>query len=162
MSSLHRALALLALAALAVLLSLALSSGALAGTLFQSSPPPVLQPTPGLPVPPTTAPVMPPVTQPTAPPVVIEPTATPSGFLPAPTLTSPGLMAPAQPAPEAVPPLTPYVEPTPPPPPRSTFDTLVDAAVETLGYVWLCCGGILLVAAVAVFVWLSRRTAAGG
>jgi hypothetical protein len=37
----------------------------------------------------------------------------------------------------------------------------IDVAIETLGYLWLCCGGILLVAAAVVFAWLSRRTTPG-
>ena len=34
---------------------------------------------------------------------------------------------------------------------------LIDMAIMALGYLWLCCGVVLLIGATLIIVWLMRR-----
>jgi len=97
---------------------------------------------------------------------------TPFGFLPPPTLTSPGTPIPAV-APSPVPGELPVrVAPTEPPPSAGTnsrpqtnvtaaLATLIDQGVLAVGYLWLCCGVLALVGAGGALIWFSRRSRRG-
>jgi hypothetical protein len=92
-----------------------------------------------------------------------------SGFLPAPTLSSPAGVVPgagsviteAQP-PLAVPAVPAFDRsPTATPPLPTAVPVavqLIDTAAVALGYAWLCCGVAFLIAAAATLVWLARRS----
>jgi hypothetical protein len=97
---------------------------------------------------------------------------TPLGFLPPPTLTSPGT-----PVPEGAPSLLPdelpvRVAPTEPPPPEetdgwpqtspaTTLARLIDQGVLAMGYLWLCCGVLALVGVGGALIWFLRRSRRG-
>jgi hypothetical protein len=114
---------------------------------------PTLEPTPGA----TSEPAM---------------SATPPGFLPPPTLTSPGTPVPAgapSPWPEELPVRvapteTPAAEGT-----NSRFQTglstalarLIDQGVLAMGYLWLCCGVLALLGVGGVLIWFFRRSRRG-
>ncbi len=44
----------------------------------------------------------------------------------------------------------------------SDLAVLIDAAVQAIGYVWLCCGAVVLVGAAVALVWLMQRGKATG
>jgi len=119
-----------------------------------------------------------PVESPTVGPLEEQPTATaeagpamargtPPGFLPPPTLTSPGGpgLAPSllpQPGPPLAAPPAPLPEPaSQPEPSRNEVPSaaqLIDNALLAVSYVWLCCGVLALIMAAAAFLWLARRS----
>ena len=90
-----------------------------------------------------------------------------SGFLPAPTLTAPDALRGESPAllpgpqPPLVAPAAPLVEPDEPENQGLAgvpgVAELIDNGVIALSYVWLCCGGLGLVAAALFLIWLARR-----
>jgi hypothetical protein len=91
------------------------------------------------------------------------------GFLPAPTLTNPNDFLPgsgslAQPAPAPLTGPAVAVEEdaaaaeSAPPSDATNAAQLIDSGIRALSYLWLCCGAILILVAVLVFVWLMHRT----
>ena len=114
---------------------------------------PTLEPTPGV----TSEPSM---------------SATPPGFLPPPTLTSPGTPVPGgapSPWPEELPV---RAAPTETPPPEETngrsqtdvstaLARLIDQGVLAVGYLWLCCGVLALLGAGGGLLWFFRRSRRG-
>jgi hypothetical protein len=126
---------------------------------------------------PSQQPTMEPTLEPTIEPTLeapSEPTMspTPSGFLPPPTLTSPGTPVPAG-APSLMPEELPArVAPTEPPSPvetnslsqpnlTATLASLIDQAVLAIGYLGLCCGVLALVGVGSALVWFVRRSRRG-
>jgi hypothetical protein len=97
---------------------------------------------------------------------------TPLGFLPPPTLTSPGTPVPEGP-PSSLPDELPVrVAPTEPPPPEqiagrpltsptTTLAGLIDQGVLAMGYLWLCCGVLALVGVGGALIWFLRRSRRG-
>jgi hypothetical protein len=174
---------LIAIIALAAVLTLAASGGVLARSTFQSS----IVPSPEItetvaPIPDftpgggeliTEIPFVPELTP--TPTVVAEVTTivpvvsaappTASGFLPPPTLVNPSSVAPGRVSPLAPEnrPLVgaaapPEVTSAPTPPEAPGVAQLIDSGVVALSYLWLCCGALFLVAAALTLVWLSRRS----
>lgn len=160
--TLRRILALLPVAVLALILTLLLSRGEPARAMLQDSPPgspvetplatftpvnPVESPTPGFPAlePPTSVPLP---EQPGASP-------TPKGFLPAPTIVNPDDVKSLPLAQPAVSNSGPGVEPTSTPAPARSAG--LRAAVEFLNYLWLLCGGALLIGGAVAIILLWRR-----
>lgn len=98
--------------------------------------------------------------------------ATPPGFLPPPTLTSPGTPVPAG-APSAWPEELPVrVAPTETPAAEGTnsrsqtgvstaLARLIDQGVLAMGYLWLCCGVLALLGVGGVLIWFFRRSRRG-
>jgi hypothetical protein len=94
---------------------------------------------------------------------------TPFGFLPPPTLTSPGTQVPAV-APSPLPGELPVrVAPTEPPASTGTnspsqtnvkvaLARLIDQGVLAVGYLWLCCGILALVGVGGALIWFFRRS----
>jgi hypothetical protein len=90
------------------------------------------------------------------------------GFLPAPTLTNPkdflpgtGSLPQAAQAPLTGPAVV--AEDNAPADTEPAADVsgaaqLIDSGIRALSYLWLCCGAVLILVAVLVFVWLMRRT----
>jgi type VI secretion system secreted protein VgrG len=78
------------------------------------------------------------------------------GFLEAPTLTAPDVGVLAFPGP-AVRPGPAEEEALPEPAPQDPAVAVIDNAVRTFGYIWLCCGAGLLAVAGAAFVYFVRR-----
>lgn len=165
---------LLAVVALAVMLTVAVSGAALARSTFQFSPlvpgdtPPAVPP-PGEMITDTPTPAAfeptPEAPSPIATLPPLEPTALPPSFLPAPTLTNPDALLPLPPAvgqPPLVGPAAPPVEPSPVPASATSAvpsaAQLIDNAIVALSYVWLCCGVAFLALAAAVLIWLARRS----
>jgi hypothetical protein len=66
----------------------------------------------------------------------------------------------SQPAPLFGPGVQPEDNSAPEPSAANTPDTasLIDSVVAAISYLWLCCGAVLILVAVLVFVWLMRRT----
>jgi hypothetical protein len=164
------------LVSLAVALAWLISGKAVATPTFQS--PPIFDsalptPTVELTASPTGSatsspePTLPPTPEATAEP---GPSPTRSGFLPPPTLTSPGTPVPAGPSVQPVGELPVRVT-TPETPsedvsqPRANSATtlagLIDQGVLALGYLWLCCGVVALLAAGGALVWFFRRSPRG-
>ena len=97
---------------------------------------------------------------------------TPPGFLPPPTLTSPGTPVSAE-APSLLPEELPVrVAPTEPPPPEesnsssqtnltATLARLIDQGVLAMGYLWLCCGILALVGVGGALIWFVQRSRRG-
>jgi hypothetical protein len=97
---------------------------------------------------------------------------TPLGFLPPPTLTSPGTPVPDE-APSSLPAELPArVAPTAPPPseqsddqpqtsPKITLAKLIDQGVLAMGYLWLCCGVLALIGVAGTLIWFFRRSRHG-
>jgi hypothetical protein len=97
---------------------------------------------------------------------------TPAGFLPPPTLTSPGTPLPEG-APSSLPDELPVrVAPTEPPPseetasrPQTNLTTtlarLIDQGALAVGYLWLCCGVLALVGVGGALIWFFRRSRRG-
>jgi len=97
---------------------------------------------------------------------------TPFGFLPPPTLTSPGTSVPAV-APSPLPgELAVRIAPTEPPPSAETnsppqanvtaaLARLIDQGVLAVGYLWLCCGILALVGVGGARIWFFRRSRRG-
>jgi hypothetical protein len=97
---------------------------------------------------------------------------TPSGFLPPPTLTSPGTPVPAgvlSPLPDELPA---RIAPTEPPSaeetdsrtqssPSMTLARLIDQGVVAVGYLWLSCGVLALVGVGGALIWFVRRSRRG-
>ncbi len=153
--------------------------GAIARFAFQSPPtatpvPPTDTPSPSptqAPVLPTDTPTVPPV-EPTQP-AVLEPTPSPppaesAPMLPEPAAPPPGEEGapPQQPSegtspqgsgPESVEPLFPVPLPSVTVTPRDDFTLLLESLVTALGYVWLGCGILALIAIPAVLIWLNQR-----
>jgi hypothetical protein len=167
----RRILALLPVAVLALTLTLLFSGGESVRALFQVST--LATPTPSVPTPsvPTPALATPEVVEPTVeiipslePPTSVPlppaagPTPTPSGFLPAPTIVNPNDV---QSLPLAQPPTSSAgssAVPTSIPTRAPAGNPTLRAAVELLNYLWLFCGGALLIGgAVAIFL-LWRRS----
>lgn len=152
--------ALLSVVVLTLALMLLLSGGAGARAMLQVSP--IISPT--LPVPTfTPADVFPTEPVPTLEPPTSVPlpstpsaSATPRGFLPAPTIINPNELDSlplAQPAVSGGGPLTEPAElPTAVP-----ADSTVQAAVELLNYLWLLCGGALLIGGAVAIILIWRR-----
>jgi hypothetical protein len=98
------------------------------------------------------------------------PTSTPPGFLPPPTLTSPGtpvLAGPSSPSPGELPV---RVAPTETPAQNAstvqtdfsmTLASLIDQGVLALGYLWLCCGVLALIGIGGALLWFLRRPRRG-
>jgi len=173
--------ALIIIFALAIVLTISMSGGALARSTFQSSivPPPDNAVT-ATPEPtftsgdfPTVPPAIPEATPsatfvaeatPTQP-VVVEATPTVSSFLPPPTLVNPNALVPGRLTPLA-PDNRPLVGPAAPPEPTPTqappaapdAAQLIDSGVVAFSYLWLCCGALLLAATGLAVLWLSRRS----
>ena len=87
------------------------------------------------------------------------------GYLPPPTLTAPGAFASGAGLPQLIgprSPASPQSVPTPVDDPgafqnSSATARVIDSIVAAFGYLWLCCGAILLSAAALLLVWLARR-----
>lgn len=121
----------------------------------------------------TSGPTLEPTLEPT-PVVTSEPamSATPPGFLPPPTLTSPGTPVPAG-APSTWPDELPVrVAPTETPAAEGTnsrpqtgvstaLARLIDQGVLAMGYIWLCCGVLALLGVGGVLIWFFRRSRRG-
>jgi len=97
---------------------------------------------------------------------------TPLGFLPPPTLTSPGTPVPAAAPSPLTEELPVSIAPTEPPPVeetnsqsptnlRATVARLIDQGVLALGYLWLCCGILALVGIGGALIWFFRRSRRG-
>lgn len=153
------ALALLLVAALALILTFALSSGEPARAMFQDSPlesptpdffetltPAVIEEPPTL-EPPTAVPLLP----------TIGPTATPKGFLPAPTIVNPDDLGSLQLAQPQVSGGGAAFEPTPTPR-TPAANSGVRTFVALLNTLWLLCGGLLLIGGVAASLYIWRRS----
>ncbi len=153
--------ALFSVAVLTLILTLLLSSGALARGMFQTSPvgtPTPFVPTvapPGIePLPTEPLPVLEPPTSVPLPPTV-GPTPTIQGFLPAPTIVNPNDL---QSLPLAQPPVSggDLAEPTVAPP-ASTASSAARVVVALVNYLWLLCGSALLIGGVVAIVLIWRR-----
>ncbi len=160
----RRILALLTIAVLALAFTLLAASGDRAAVragsaraLFQVSPleSPEVTPTDtveplnaGFPTlePPTAVPLLP----------TVGPTATPKGFLPAPTIVNPNDLQSLPLAQPAVSGGGAPIEPTATPA-AAPRDPLLRATVALLNYVWLLCGGILLIGGATAIFLLWRR-----
>jgi hypothetical protein len=160
----HHALAFLPVVVLALILTLLVSGGDHARAMLQTSPfespiqplatltlsPPDIGQPPGQ--------VFPTLAPPTAVPLpaTVGPTPTALGFLPAPTIVNPNDLESlplAQPAPSGSGQgAEPASSATPQP-----GDTIVRAAVTLLNYLWLACGGVLLVGGAVAIVLIWRR-----
>jgi hypothetical protein len=91
------------------------------------------------------------------------------GFLPPPTLTSPGALPPRG-FPSLLPgPQPPLAAPAVPPAAAAPDTTgavsqvpsvaqLIDNSIIVISYAWLCCGVLTLMGATLVLVWLIRRS----
>jgi hypothetical protein len=90
------------------------------------------------------------------------------GFLPAPTLTAPDTESGEAPEllsglqPPLIAPAVPSADPAEndnqtPDQAATSVAELIDNGVIALSYVWLCCGGLFLIAAALLLIWLSRR-----
>ena len=97
---------------------------------------------------------------------------TPPGFLPPPTLTSPGTPVPAVAASRLPGELPVRVAPTGTPTftgtssqsqtnVTATLARLIDQGVLAVGYLWLCCGILALVGVGGALVWSFRRARRG-
>lgn len=137
-----------------------------------SPPAPTLEPT----LEPTQEATPQPTLQPTPPTLeaTLEPTMspTPPGFLPPPTLTSPGTPVPAVAASRLPGELPVRVAPTGTPTSTgtssptqtnvtATLARLIDQGVLAVGYLWLCCGILALVGVGGALVWSFRRARRG-
>jgi outer membrane biosynthesis protein TonB len=168
-----------ALAALIIVWALSLQQqAAVARFAFQS---PLATATP---VPPTETPVPPPTPTPVPPDTPVAPPAEPTQpAAPEPTPIPPAEAAPAQPEPAAPPPSEEEVPPQQPPeeaspqeagpdlveplfpiplPPATAtpgddFTFVLKSLAAALGYIWLGCGILALVAIPVALVWLDRR-----
>lgn len=85
-----------------------------------------------------------------------------SGFLPAPTLVSPedvlGRPLPGQGNAPLTGPAVAAIEPTAEPDtPAPGVAELIDSGIVALSYVWICCGGLLLLGVAAAAYFLARR-----
>lgn len=167
----HRSniLSLLAVLALAAVVTTAVSGRVTARAMFQVSPPDTQSPL----WPTMTLPAETPIaTLPAEAPTVVPPQDTPQpdaasdgpvvpGFLPAPTLTNPDELRSNPPVvyrPTSAPP-----EPTPEPAPTPmTLAGLIREGIVALSYLWLCIGVALLIGLGAAVVWLVRRTQSHG
>jgi hypothetical protein len=98
------------------------------------------------------------------------PSPTPPGFLPPPTLTSPGTPvsagATSQPPGElplrAAPTATPARDESQPQTDlAATVAGLIDQGVLALGYLWLCCGVVALIGIAGALFWFFRRSRRG-
>lgn len=155
-------LGLVSVAVLTLILTLLFSGGEGARAMLQVSP--VSSPTsdvPTLPPPGTEEPGIEPVATlepPTSVPLppTTGPTPTPWGFLPAPTIVNPNDLKSlplAQPAPSGgVDSPEPDVAPTPAP-----GQSTARAAVALLNYLWLLCGGALLIGGAVAIILIWRR-----
>ena len=163
-NKLRRTLALLLVAVVALALTLLLSSGDQARAMLQTSPldspigqPPATQlPDPGVEPPtPGVATLAAPTSVPL--PELVGPTPTARGFLPAPTIVNPNDL---DSLPLARPPVSgagESAEPTPAPAPAPRGNATVRAAVALINYLWLLCGGMLLVGGAVAIILLWRR-----
>jgi hypothetical protein len=97
---------------------------------------------------------------------------TPPGFLPPPTLTSPGTPVPAGAPAPLLEELPMRVAPTEAPPHEEvngrtetnlsvTLARLIDQGVLAMGYLWLCCGVLALVGVAGALIWFVRRPRRG-
>jgi hypothetical protein len=96
---------------------------------------------------------------------------TPSGFLPPPTLTSPGTAVPIGPQASLPAELPVRIAPTTPSPENSssgsqtssaiTLARLIDQAVLAIGYIWLGCGALALMGVAGALIWFVRRSRRG-
>jgi hypothetical protein len=164
------------LVSLAIALAWLISGKAVATSTFQS--PPVFDsalptPTVQLTASPTSSatsspePTLPPTPEATPEPL---PSPTRSGFLPPPTLTSPGTPVPAGPSVQPLGDL-PVRDTTPEAPSEdesqsgadspTTLAGLIDQGVLALGYLWLCCGVVALFGVGGLLVWFFRRSRRG-
>lgn len=101
-------------------------------------------------------------------PILQTPAAAPSapGFLPPPTLTNPGAFLPGRATQSPL--VGPAAQPAQPAAATDAGVTpeapgpaqLIDSGIVALSYLWMCCGGIVLVVAALVVVWLARRSRA--
>ena len=161
----YRVLELLPAAALALVLMLFFSSGDKARAMLQTSPfespigplATLTLPPPDIGRPPDE--VFPTLEPPTAVPLpsTVGPTPTALGFLPAPTIVNPDDL---KSLPLARPPASgsgQEAEPEPSRPTPQPADTTVRAAVTLLNYLWLVCGGVLLVGGAVAIILLWRR-----
>jgi hypothetical protein len=83
-------------------------------------------------------------------------------FLPPPTLTSPGIMPPSivleDPLSAPTSPVSPRPEATPTPVPQPTgLLGLFNNGLLLIGYLWLCCGAVVLAGVAIGAVWLLRK-----
>jgi hypothetical protein len=160
----HRALVFLPAIALALILTLLLTSGDRARAMVQASPiesPLEPQPTLTLPSPeigPPPGDVFPTLEAPTSVPLpaTAGPPPTAVGFLPAPTIVNPNDL---ESLPVARPPASGGGQEAEiaPVPTTQAANTTVRAAVELLNYLWLLCGGVLLAGGAVAIILLWRR-----